>query len=69
MKKEKKRFEGWIPDIKELIGDKAWGGKCGCCHIWKHLVTQEVGCLTIEKNICVDCGRNQILILIDWNKK
>ncbi len=71
--KEKQRFEGWIPNIKECIYSKRWGAKwwlriC-CSHVWKHLVTQKVDCLTIEKSICVECGREEILILINWNWK
>ena len=55
--------------IKECIYEKYYGGKWWkflCCHIWKHLVTQQVGCLTIQKYICVDCGKYEIIILIDW---
>ena len=56
-------------EIKEYIGGKTWGGKWWCEHIWKQTRRQDSGCFTITKNVCTHCGKHEILILIDWNKR
>jgi len=53
-------------NIRECIYDKRYGGKWWCCHVWKRLVKKHIDCLTIEKSVCVECGKYEIEIFIDW---
>jgi len=60
--------------MKECIYRKSWGGvwwlrllMCfGNHHIWDNTEKIRQGIMTIEKNKCIDCGREEILILIQW---
>lgn len=61
--------------MKECIYQRRFGGGffrrlffCfgGSCHIWENERILVEGKFTIERNKCVDCGRGEILILIDW---
>jgi len=53
----------------ECLHHKTWGGKWFsflCCHTWSKVRDIKSFPLIIEKNRCIDCGKTEILILIDW---
>lgn len=55
--------------MKECIYRTGFGGKLIrllCCHVWQNQKIYTNAKITIEKNKCIDCGRTEILILVDW---
>jgi hypothetical protein len=53
--------------LQECIYHQEFGGKRFCCHTWKNIHRVISGKLTIKKNKCIDCGKEENMILIDWN--
>lgn len=52
----------------ECIYEKQFGGKLRrflCCHSWSIKIIYINAGLRIEKNRCVDCDRQEILILVE----
>ena len=60
--------------IPECIYRKSWGGMLwlrlimcfGNCHLWDNIERTKKGVFTIVKNKCIDCGCEEIMILINW---
>jgi len=60
--------------IWECIYHRRYGGqfiRFLCCHVWKINVLHKnkEDTLRVERNRCIDCGRNEILILVKHNKE
>jgi hypothetical protein len=56
--------------MKECILQRRFGGhwfkRMFCVHEWKTIEKFFVGNLDITKSECIDCGRNEILMLVEW---
>ena len=53
----------------ECIYNQKFGGKWNhwfCCHVWGIVKKHTEGKITYEQSKCVDCGRVETMILIDW---
>ena len=59
-------------EVRELIYEKSWGGKwkryftcIGDSHIWRRIAQAKINDLTINKEICVDCERYRIMVILE----